>query len=340
MSVEEFFRQMMSGDSKKLLLLVLVLFVVGCLLLAVNIAVRFLSRVEVSVRPMFTYSERNYSISVGNISHYGCMALISIVMAVAVLAAGSPVSFGRHWYEKHQLIAHAGGGIDGLAYTNSIEAVKLNYKNGHRVFEVDFCLSGDMKLVAEHDWKYFWQKQKIDSEAPVTRDEFMSTPVYEKYTPMDIDTVIDLMIEYEDMYVMTDYKNCNNKQEVQIGLKQIVVAAEKKNAKRVLKRFIIQTYHDSYIDWANEVYTFDNYVYTMYVRGDYDFDKFVGYCRSAHVPIITMWTEWYYNLVLGFDDYKDLNVFVHTENEISYVRQLIADGVKGIYTDFITPEMI
>ncbi len=50
-------------------------------------------------------------------------------------------------------IAHAGGGINGITYTNSYEALDLNYGLGFRYFEIDFTYTTDQKLICLHDWK-------------------------------------------------------------------------------------------------------------------------------------------------------------------------------------------
>jgi len=49
------------------------------------------------------------------------------------------------------IIAHAGGAIDGNAYTNSREAIERNYAQGTRLFELDFNLTSDGHWVAAHD---------------------------------------------------------------------------------------------------------------------------------------------------------------------------------------------
>lgn len=62
---------------------------------------------------------------------------LSAKLALTVTKAG--------W--KSCTIAHAMGGIDGEAYTNSMEAFKENYARGHRLFEVDLHFTSDGKLV-------------------------------------------------------------------------------------------------------------------------------------------------------------------------------------------------
>ena len=46
-----------------------------------------------------------------------------------------------------KFIAHAGGGIGNLSYTNSRDALDTNYRHGHRFFELDLDWTKDDKLV-------------------------------------------------------------------------------------------------------------------------------------------------------------------------------------------------
>jgi glycerophosphoryl diester phosphodiesterase len=50
-------------------------------------------------------------------------------------------------------IAHAGGALHGLTYTNAQEALEASYARGARVFELDFHWTADGRLVCIHDWE-------------------------------------------------------------------------------------------------------------------------------------------------------------------------------------------
>ena len=49
-------------------------------------------------------------------------------------------------------IAHAGGGIDGITYTNSYEALNSSVFNGFSLIEIDFSWTRDREIVCVHDW--------------------------------------------------------------------------------------------------------------------------------------------------------------------------------------------
>lgn len=128
----------------------------------------------------------------------------------------STEKFDYSWAENNPYIAHAFGGILGDTYTNSYEAFLLNYQLGHRVFEVDFYITDDGKTVAAHDNDY-WSKNATlpanlhtsgidDATKEFTYDNFMSSLWYDKYHPIDLDTLIQILKEYPDVYIVTDTK--------------------------------------------------------------------------------------------------------------------------------------
>jgi len=51
------------------------------------------------------------------------------------------------------LVAHAGGELRGLRYTNALEALDLHYARGTRWFEIDLLGDGENAFWAVHDWR-------------------------------------------------------------------------------------------------------------------------------------------------------------------------------------------
>lgn len=69
----------------------------------------------------------------------------------AIGYSGGLDRFNYDW-TKNKYIAHALGGIDGKAYTNSPQALEYNYKKGFKVFELDLDFSSDDELIAWHSF--------------------------------------------------------------------------------------------------------------------------------------------------------------------------------------------
>lgn len=247
------------------------------------------------------------------------------------------------WYDN-VLVAHAGGGNPmGIPYVNSLEAFEKNLKLGHRIFEGDLCITSDGAVVLEHDWKHYCLKLGIEysGESP-TYEQFMNSRFYGTDTPMDITALMKLMVKYEDMYFMTDYKYVWNKDDVVSGFLQIVQTAKEMNCENVLERFIIQNYHKDFKHWVDSVYPFQNWVYTLYMLPEEQRspEEIIRYCEDENIPVITMWTDWINEDWLSLTDPRDMKIFVHTENDVDAANQLIRQGAAGIYTDFLTKEQI
>ena len=57
--------------------------------------------------------------------------------------------------KNYRFIAHAGGGIDDLKYTNSLEAVNKSIKDNFKLIELDIRETLDNVFVGVHEWKEF-----------------------------------------------------------------------------------------------------------------------------------------------------------------------------------------
>ena len=95
----------------------------------------------------------------------------------------------------NRFIAHAGGAIDGIKYTNSIEALNLSYSKGCKLFELDLVETADGKIVAKHD------------PTKLTEKEFMSRLIRGKYTPMNMESINDWFRNHPDAILVTDKIN-------------------------------------------------------------------------------------------------------------------------------------
>lgn len=109
--------------------------------------------------------------------------------------------------EKYRFIAHAGGEIEGDRYTNSLEALDLNYKKGFQLFEIDFIKTSDGKFVAAHDWKKWKEQTGYKGEVPITQEEFLKHKIKGKYTPLTLETVNSWFKKHPEAILVTDKVN-------------------------------------------------------------------------------------------------------------------------------------
>ena len=247
------------------------------------------------------------------------------------------------WYEMYDLVAHAGGtSPNGNVGSNSLEAFEYNYQQGYRVFEGDLCLTSDGVLVLEHGWPTWCKKTGIPYTGnTIDYEQFRSTTYYGgAESPMDLPALMDLMIRQEDMWFMTDFKDCYDEAVVRTGFLQIVQAAQDAGRLDLLDRFIIQNHHDQFKRWVDEIYPFKEWLYTFYSIREEESkqpEHLISYCRQEEIPVITMWSympvaEW-----SALARPYGISIFVHTVNDPDTAGELIRAGASGIYTDSITP---
>ncbi len=113
---------------------------------------------------------------------------------------------GKNKKDTLRFIAHAGGGINGDTYTNSLEALNYNYKKGFRLFELDIIKTADNVFVSAHDWVHWSKKTNFKGETPPTRKVFLENPI-KNYTPLDIDAINLWFKEHTDAILVTDKVN-------------------------------------------------------------------------------------------------------------------------------------
>ncbi|MDT7832998.1 sulfatase-like hydrolase/transferase [Flavobacteriaceae bacterium S356] len=122
-----------------------------------------------------------------------------------------PLSISKNYdvYKQDTLryIAHAGGKIDDRTYTNSLEALDLNYKKGFRLFELDIIKTSDNKFVAAHDWDFWAEITNFKGQTPVTQATFLKYPIRGTYTPMSMSRINQWFEEHPDAILVTDKVN-------------------------------------------------------------------------------------------------------------------------------------
>ncbi len=109
-------------------------------------------------------------------------------------------------YKKDTLrfIAHAGGGIKGYKYTNSLEALNENYNNGFRLFELDIIKTSDGKYVAAHDWKNWAKITDYKGTLPVDLKTFLNHKIHKQFAPLDLKKINKWFTDHPDAILVTD----------------------------------------------------------------------------------------------------------------------------------------
>jgi uncharacterized protein YjdB len=245
--------------------------------------------------------------------------------------------------ENNKLISHAMGEIDGHYYTNSLEAFKNSYYNkGSRIFEVDFELTLEGKLVARHDWRLVYAEQLMQTpettidNRPWTYDYFMKQSINGKYTPLDINGVIELLINYPDIIIVTDTKH-TDPSNIKKQFSQIVEAANFDPA--ILNRIIPQIYNQEMLTTINNIYKFNNIIYTLYASPDNNEQvlKFVKDNIKQIAAITIPASRVNSNFV---EELHNINIYVYT-HPIWDIEELIKYyelGIDGFYSATVSKQ--
>lgn len=259
------------------------------------------------------------------------LVMILSILILAGLAIMTGISYNEYknaeWYEKYPIICHEGGAIGEVSYTNSKEAFENSISKGHKVFEVDFLYTSDNHLVARHNWndeitEGFSRDNKPDYET------FMNTKIYDMYTPLSIENIIDYMKNNKDIYVVTvkDYISVLN---------TIVEAAKVSSSdyKNILDRFIIQFYKYDQLDNIKSVGEFDKFILTLYrmKEEDRDFDTISRFCVDNGVDVLTVPQKSALKDNLNIAKSYGLYTYTHTINS----EKGLSSMKCGVYTECI-----
>lgn len=238
------------------------------------------------------------------------------------------------------IVGHSFGSIDGNSYTGSKEAFLERYNLGYRTFEVDLEMTSDDKVVLRHDWNQEIQAG-ISSENIPTEEEFLAVPILGTYTPLSFSDLCLLMKEYPDIWIVTDSKY-DDSENVKKQFTIMVQTAQKCDAVEVLDRIIVQIYNTRMYEVLKDVYPFRSFILTLYQYGwEGTAEEFVEICRwcaDQDVEVITMWYYLPNEEICEIAERYNRDIYVHTVNDVPLARELLENGISGIYTDAICPE--
>ena len=240
-----------------------------------------------------------------------------------------PVSHtGEEWYSTNRLIYHAGGGIDGLTYTNSREALEHTLLQGNRIIEIDFAYTADSHLVCVRDWSDI-----SGQSSPLSLEDYRKLRIFGKYTPITAEELLHYMDIYEDLYIVLDTKEADSTQVV-LDLIDLCGAGS-----TLPDRFIIQLYGGGSKELLLDAYPFadENFLFTVYKFGADKPLEIMELCYRENISVITV--------PYGRMDDKALNAFIergfivfeHTVNRPDDAQKSLQKGVHGLYTDFLSP---
>lgn len=266
------------------------------------------------------------------------VALLLLAVSVATVvgeAAYNHYVESHKWFRENSYVVHAFGEVDGKVYLNALEAFEASYQGGHRVFEVDFAMTSDNRIVLKHDWENAHGLPQFENGTIPTLEEFKTAKIWGKYTTMDIEDLLQLMLEYPDIYIVTDSKSGVYKDSVDqfTQIVDILNGFTERERKSIMKRLIVQLYNDDMYEGMEKIAHFENYIYTLYQRGVANPEQLGEFCVDNDIPVIVIPSSWWTKEINDTLQGYGLEVWVHTLNENEEIEALRDQGVDGIYTD-------
>lgn len=242
------------------------------------------------------------------------------------------------WNEMGVICHALGVSEDGDLRSNSLEAFLYNYEKGQRVFEADLAVTSDHVMVLRHDWSEDYGQADalgwVGEEKPIPDLEtFMNARLYGKYTPLSLQDMYRLMDEYEDVWLVLDPKDTEDRYE---QFAQITATARNHGYEHVLDRVIVQLYSEDMLETVQAVYPFKNYLFTMYYSGYYE--GVGAFCEENGIKIVALPAGWITETVMEEQSKYPVEIWTYTVNDEETAKRLAAMGVKGLYSDALLPE--
>ena len=227
-------------------------------------------------------------------------------------------------YSKQlDLIAHALGGIkkngERYTYTNSLEAMKLSYKKGYKMFEVDLSLTKDNHIVASH--------------TPVsdkTLADFLNTRIKNNIlTPLSLENILKFIKEKEDIILITDIKG-DFKKCIEIMIEKIKIYDY-----TILDRIVPQIYSEQNIITMNKYHNFKRGIYALYLSPKINLENIYKInSKYPFVNTVSISTNRISNFLIKRIKENGIKIYLHTLNNYEKISQYYEKGISGIYTDF------
>ena len=226
-------------------------------------------------------------------------------------------------------VAHAGGGIDGITYTNSIQALNSNYAKGFRYFEIDFNTTSDAVIVCIHDWAGFRRlAKKDDVDAPLRFADFEAlNEQIPRYKNCTLESLAEWFGNHKDAFLITDVKD-NNLKALEVILDQIP------NSKTAV---IPQIYAPDEYAWV-AAEGVEKVIWTLYRTDLTELQILKELEKMKRVFAVTMSVAKAESNLTVKVLRKGFSVYAHTVNDSEEFKRLSEQNcVSEIYTDFLAP---
>ncbi len=255
----------------------------------------------------------------------------------------------RRQYQKtikeSTYIMHALGGVDGFAYTNSLEALERNYEMGHRLFEVDVCFTSDDILVCGHGWKKkdFIEKMGVDytryNKMP-DFNTFACLRFHGIYHPLSFLDIIQFIDIHRDTFFMIDSRKIDYDETKRVFQ---AIVSDAGNRDDLLRHLIVSGYTIEMIRAIRDVYDFP--FVNMYLARESErepqikeIDDFFRYCCNNRIFSFSTDKSRYEENVCNCARENKMISYVFGINQEDEITSFMREDNIVIGTDFLGTE--
>ncbi len=211
------------------------------------------------------------------------------------------------FFERINVITHAGGGLQGLDYLNCEEAFPHYYQKGNRTFEYD---------VDEKDGSFILAH--TDGEGLDCLDG--------RFTPLKIEKCLDMIKLYSDIIVIFDCKFTD----LTAFAKFIKEYVKEENA---LNRIVIQVFNEENILQVQSVYDYKMLHVCMMAT---DYLKTLQTCIKYKIGAVSISVKALQERN-GWEIFDKNNIcaFAYTVNTVKEYKHWKEKGIFGAFSDFL-----
>lgn len=253
-------------------------------------------------------------------------AFIVLTIAFTLLYSGKP---SANDFRPHR-IAHAGGEVEGVTYTNSFDALELNILKGFKYFELDFNFTSDGRLVCIHDWEGSFERTFGFKAAGVpTLKEFMRLVKRSRFDNCTLERLVPWLEENPGAVMVTDVKAGN------LGALKVMAGKVPDFSRRVIPQIYLP---ENYA--VVKALGYEQVIWTLYRFNAPDRDVLRWAKVFKNDPFaITMPVARAETTLPKELGRMGIPTYVHTINNKEQAEALMNSyGITEIYTDRLYPE--
>ncbi len=229
------------------------------------------------------------------------------------------------------VIAHGGGSYLGYNTTNSVEALDSAVQKGYTLVELDFELTTDDKLALLHDWPqggtYYLG---LESGEPVSYEEYLNCKIMDKFTPLTIERIAEVLEANPELRIVTDTKEENI----------IVLTKISEACPQILNQFIPQIYQYDELEQVKEL-GYEQVILTCYKHPSaMKVKELISFAQKNELFAITMPYEFMEKGYAKKLEEAGVRVYFHTVNSLQDTLDAIIAGAHGVVSDTLLPEEV